>query len=124
MVKKLSKEKIDEQEKALAGTVVEALREMHGEEIVLLDVRGQSVVTDFYLLASAKNVPHLRALASEALTVLKKETPTPVHMNGVKESGWIILDAIDMVVHLFLKEQREFYRLEELWNDAVRVDIE
>ncbi len=123
MVKKLSEKKIDEQDRVAVGVVADVLRETQGEDIVLLDVRGQSIVTDFYLLASAKNIPHLRALASEALTVLKRETPNPVRVNGVAASGWLVLDSIDLVVHLFLKERREFYRLEELWNDAERIDL-
>lgn len=107
-----------------AGVAVDALQSIKGEDLALLDVRGRSVVTDFYLLATGGNPPHLKALTNETGRFLKQELGRAVRASGTPESGWTVLDAGDLVVHIFDREKREYYNLEELWNDAERVDIE
>ena len=86
-----------------------------------LDVRGLSNVTDFFVIATATSPPHLRALA-EDLEVTLKHRDSPVYRrSGEPESGWIVLDYVDVVVHVFSAEMREYYALEKLWADAVVV---
>ncbi len=98
---------------------VEALRSKKAENLVLIDVRGISFVTDFYLLASGRSMPQLKALASSAQRILKPMKGSPVRISGTPESGWMLIDAGDLVVHVFTEEMRDYYNLEELWNDAI-----
>ncbi len=102
----------------LADAAVRALNSKKGEQLVIIDVRGISMVTDFYLLATGKSAPQLKALASESQTVLKSLKGSPVRVGGSPESGWLIVDAGDLVVHVFSEDMRGYYNLEELWNDA------
>jgi ribosome-associated protein len=98
-----------------------ALEEKKGEDIVLLDVQKLSSVTDYYVIATGNNGPHLKALAAEVDRVLEAEGRTCFRRAGKAESKWIVVDYVDFVVHLFLKDAREYYGLEQLWNDAERV---
>lgn len=107
-----------------AGEVVESLQTTKGEQIVVLDVREKSIVTDLYMLVTGKNDPHLKALASQLSRKLKPSSEHPIRLNGTPESGWVILDLGDIVVHIFKEEMREFYNLEELWNDAKRLNVD
>jgi len=124
MAENLSVEKVGEVLGGLAAAGVSALLSKKGERVVALDVRGHSFVTDFHLLATGRNTPQLKALAGEAARALKEERGKPVRQSGTPESGWEIVDAGDVVVHVFDGEHRDYYRLEELWNDAKRYDIE
>lgn len=101
-----------------------ALLAKKGERIVVLDVRGQSFVTDFHLLTTGRSAPQLKALATAAAVELKHARGKPVRQSGTPESGWEIVDAGDVVVHVFDAEHRDYYRLEELWNDAKMYELE
>jgi len=107
----------------LARAVRDALNEKKAGAPVILDVRGSSGITDFHVLATGNNGPHLKALAAEAARIIKQ---APGHGDtrtaGAPESGWIILDGHDIVVHLFSAPGRSFYDLESLWADARRLD--
>lgn len=87
-------------------------------DLVELDVRELSSVTDRVLIASGSSPPHLKALQQEICLRLKREGH-PVHrVSGVPESGWVVLDFVSVVVHLFLSDVRRYYALEDLWSDA------
>ena len=91
-----------------------------GENIVVLHVTDVSSVTDYMVLCTGLNNPHLRALADEVARQLRLETP-PVAAHrraGSVESEWIVLDYFDFVVHLFTPSMRTYYALEQLWKDA------
>jgi ribosome-associated protein len=91
-----------------------------GESIVVLHVTKVSSITDYMILCSGLNVPHLRALADEVAKQLRLETP-PVAAHrraGSAESEWFVLDYFDFVVHLFTPAMRAYYALEQLWKDA------
>lgn len=102
----------------LAQAAAEALRSKKGADLAIIDVRGISTVTDFYLLATGGSVPQLKALANECQVALKTAKGSPVRVSGTPESGWQIVDAGDVVVHIFSADMRGYYNLEELWNDA------
>ena len=89
---------------------------------MILDVRGLSTVTDYYLVVTASNTPHLRALAGEIETALEKEGSRCYRVAGAPESEWVVVDYFDAVIHLFTQQTREYYALEQLWNDAKRVE--
>ena len=86
-----------------------------------MDVRHLSSVTDYYLIVSATSQPHLKALAGEVQHALKKDGVYCYRRGGDPEGGWIVVDYIDVVVHILLTEIREYYALEELWASAPRV---
>ena len=91
-----------------------------GENIVALNVSKLSSVTDYMILCTGHNPPHLRALADEVTKQLRLETP-PIAAHrraGSVESEWIVLDYLDFVVHSFTPTTREYYALERLWKDA------
>jgi len=105
----------------LAGRM---LQEKHGRDVVLLDVRGQSEVTDYFLLVTGMNTPHLKAMAVDAERAIRKQGGKVRHLAGTAISGWMVLDCWDVVIHLFLEEPRSLYDLEALWADAQRIQLD
>ena len=92
-------------------------------ELTVLDVSEQSSITDYLVLATATSEPHLRALRMELENALDAFGVRLVGAEVYQQSGWLVLDAFDVMVHLFLAEQREHYGLERLWRDASEVSI-
>lgn len=86
--------------------------------MVILDVRGLSSVTDYYVLATGNSSPHLKALAGEVQDAMESLGRTCYRRAGKPESQWIVADYLDFVVHLFTPDTRAHYALEKLWNDA------
>jgi ribosome-associated protein len=108
---------------ALARAVAQAADMKKAEHIVILDVRGISMVTDFIVIASGTSMPHLRAIRNEIAERIHEERSEKPHSSqGMAESQWMLLDYGDVVAHIFLNEKRELYALEDLWSDAPRLD--
>jgi len=111
--------------KALAHTVSEALLEKKGEDIKILDVRGLTTLTDFFVVCHATTDVQIRALANGVLDKAKKEHNEQTwQKEGMESRRWVILDYVNVVVHIFNKEQREFYGFEKMWNDASITTVE
>jgi ribosome-associated protein len=92
------------------------------EEIVILDLRNISSFTDFFVICSGTSEPHLKAIAAEIEEQLKTEKDVRASsIDGFPASQWIVLDYLDVIVHVFRREKREFYSLEDLWGDAPRL---
>lgn len=89
---------------------------------MILDVRGISSVTDFYVLATGNNTPHIKALANELDRALAAGGVRAYRRAGTPESHWLVNDYFDVVVHIFSADLREYYALERLWADAKRVE--
>jgi ribosome-associated protein len=103
----------------LAHLLVESILDKKGESILLLDIRDQAIFTDFFLLANADSSRQLQAMADGLLETAKKKADTlPWGVEGEPESGWMLVDFGDVVVHLFDPEKREYYNLEDLWREA------
>lgn len=100
------------------GRVVEAIEDRKGEQIVVLDLRGLSDATDFFVIASGTSDAHVRGLADGVVTALTAAGYPANHVEGLPSGRWVLLDFVDVVVHLFHPESRAFYRLERLWQDA------
>jgi len=91
----------------------------------VLDLRGISTFTDFFVICSATSEPQLKAIANEIETELKeKHAIRPVAIDGFPASQWVVLDYLQVVVHIFHRGKRDFYSLEDLWGDAPRVELE
>jgi ribosome-associated protein len=102
----------------------DVLDDRKAEQLVLLDVREKSSITDFFVIATATSQPHLKAMRGELDKALKARKVQLVGVDAEVGSGWMVIDAFDVMVHLFTGETRDFYRLEHLWKDARRVDPE
>ena len=95
------------------------------EEITLLDLRGLSSITDFFLICSGTSRPHLKAIHGEIRDKLKNEhSIAPQHSDGQGDSQWVVLDYTDVMVHIFHHSRRSHFALEDLWGDAPRVELE
>lgn len=93
-------------------------------DLTVLDVQGVSSVTDYFLVCSGKSTPHVRTIIDAIRTELKADGIRPLHAEGRPESGWVLLDYGDVLVHVFLEDTRAYYALERLWGDAPSVPIE
>jgi ribosome-associated protein len=92
---------------------------------VVLDLEGISSFTDYFVICSGTSEPHLKAISGEVEEQLKaKHGVRAVSVDGFPASQWIVLDYLQVIVHVFRQEKREFYSLEDLWSDAQRVDWE
>ena len=102
----------------------EALLDKKAEDLKLLYFGDKSPLTDCFIIATGTSDPHLKALRNNLEIVLKENKIETLSKDRFQPSGWLILDAIDFVVHLFSKEQRENYALEHLWKDAEQLSPE
>src|SRR5947207_534809 len=92
------------------------------EDIVILDVREVSSVTDYFVIASGTSEPHLRAIVDEIIDKLREDhNLRPKAVDGTLQAAWIVLDYFDVIVHIMRADVRERYDLETLWGDAPRV---
>ncbi len=96
----------------------ELLLDRKAEDVTLLDLRGISTTTDFFLIATGRSDTHVTALAEQLLAGLQEEGVRPTSMEGLRGGRWVLADYFDFVVHLFQPAVREFYQLERLWGDA------
>ena len=92
------------------------------EDIVILDVRELSSVTDYFVIASGTSEPHLRAIIDEITQQLREEYRLrPRAVDGTFQAAWVVLDYFDVIIHIMRKDVRDRYDLETLWGDAPRV---
>lgn len=99
----------------------EVLEDKKAGDVTVLDVSAQSSITDYLVIATATSSPHLRALRVELEKAFDSAGVRIVGMESAQESGWMVIDAFDVMVHLFIAEARARYGLERLWRDAVPV---
>lgn len=92
------------------------------ENVVALDLRGISQVTDFVLICTGTSERHMRAVADRAIEYGKKVGERPYGVAGYDAAAWILLDYVDVVLHVFAKTYRDYYDLELLWGDAPRIE--
>jgi ribosome-associated protein len=98
--------------------------EKQAEGVVILDVREQITITDYFVVCSGASERQVKTIAEEIEKALKGAGRAPVRVEGGHGARWILLDYVDFVVHVFHEEERAFYRLETLWQDAPRVGFE
>ena len=98
--------------------------ELKAEEVTVLDVRGLSSATDFFVIASGRSDVQVRAIAEHVIDGAKSEGTRPEHVEGREQGRWVLIDYIDHVVHVFQPAVREFYQLETLWGDAASLVID
>lgn len=97
---------------------IEAVRDRKGRDPLVLDLRGISNATDFFLLVTGTSDSHVRSIAEHVIETMKERGARPSHVEGLRGGRWVLIDFIDYVVHIFHPAAREFYQLERLWGDA------
>ncbi|MDE0825581.1 MAG: ribosome silencing factor [Akkermansiaceae bacterium] len=106
----------------LAIACAKAAEEIQAEDIRVLDLQGLSSLTDFMVLCTGNSMPHLKAVLREVEQGVRKEAGAePVYSDGKPDSRWVVLDYVDVMVHVLDEESRERYALEDLWGDAKEV---
>lgn len=110
--------------KEIAIAAAKALDEKMGADIRIFDVREKSSITDFTVVATGTSAPHLKALIAEVRRQMKDAGVMSYRTSGDAESGWVIVDYVDVVVHVFSPEARAYYAIEKLWADAHVVEME
>ncbi|HKO16590.1 MAG TPA: ribosome silencing factor [Gemmatimonadaceae bacterium] len=109
---------------ALAQRAAQLCIEYKANDVVLLDLRGVSDMTDFFVIASGTSDTHVRSIGEHVLEDLKKDGAVAHHVEGLTQGRWVLLDYVDFVVHVFHPTLRNFYQLERLWSDAERIPVE
>jgi ribosome-associated protein len=99
------------------------LDEHKAVDLVILDLRGLSDATDYFILASGTSDTHVRALTEHVIEALNTMGRKPHHAEGVRAGRWALLDYVDFVVHVFHPTLRDFYQLERLWVDAPTLSV-
>ncbi len=112
--------------KELVDAVVEGIQEKKGVNIVILDMtKIDNTICDYFVICDGDSNVHVDAVADSVNDyVRKKLNDRPVHVEGKENAEWILIDYVDVIVHIFQRSIREFYNLEGLWADAKRTEIE
>lgn len=106
-----------------AKFAVKALCERKGMDIKLIKIRDISSIADYFVIAAGSSTTHVKSLADNVEFRLDKEGISVSHVEGYRSDSWILLDYVDVVVHVFSEEAREYYSLERLWEDGEQTDI-
>lgn len=105
----------------LARRAVDIASDKQASNIVLLDVREVCSFTDYFIICSGESARQIRTISDEIGKTLKKEGVLPHHHEGGTDSGWLLLDYTDVVIHIFGAAERDYYNLDELWQGAKTV---
>ncbi|MDB6081188.1 MAG: hypothetical protein JWO53_460 [Chlamydiia bacterium] len=111
------------EEKELLQSVVQAIFDKKGFNILTLDVRGVSSMTDYFIIAEGTVDRHVKALSRAAFELLSEHHRKPNHTEGEREGDWVVLDYGEFVIHFFIPELREKYAIEQIWKEGQVVDI-
>ena len=117
------REAVPEASDELARRIAAIVDEKLGEDIVVLDMRDLVGYTDFLIVATARNERLAKAIHDDVHQRLKQDGLLPARAEGVQESRWVLLDYLDCVLHVFVPETREHYRLEQLWGEAPVLEL-
>ena len=108
----------------LAVAAARAAAEKQGDRVAVLDVRNLIVITDYFVIASGGSERQVRTIVDEVEKALRELGMKPVRREGEQENRWVLLDFVDIVVHVFAPEERDYYDLERLWRDAPTLEWE
>ncbi len=104
---------------SLRKSIKNILEDNKAESIVMVDVKNKSSVTDLMFIASGRSTRHVKAIADNLVTKLKKNKIKPLGVEGYTKSEWILLDYGDLLVHVMHPDTRDFYSLEKLWDESI-----
>ena len=101
--------------------VVDLIDDKKGKDIVILNLQGISIITDYFLIASGNSTTQIKAISDHLVEKLPELGITVLRKEGLPEAQWVLVDCGDLVIHLMTPETRDFYSLERLWGDAQAV---
>lgn len=110
--------------KELADRIAQLLLDKKGNDVVMMDLRGISDVADYFIIVSGESDIHVKTLANHVEKELKGEKIRPLHKEGFRQLNWVLMDFIEVVVHIFRPEVRNYFALEKLWADAKFTKVE
>ncbi|MDR2606061.1 MAG: ribosome silencing factor [Oscillospiraceae bacterium] len=110
--------------KEVMELAVKALIDKKAKDIIVLKTTELTILADYFIIASGGSLRQLRTLTDETSKVLEESGEPALRTEGYRAGGWTLTDFGSIVVHLFLDEIRQFYDLERLWSDAVKIDID
>jgi ribosome-associated protein len=105
----------------IAVTAARAAADKQAVDVTILDVSGLIVITDYFVICSGSSDRQVKTLVEEVEKAIRELGERPVRREGEADARWVLLDYIDVVVHVFAQEEREYYDLERLWRDAPRL---
>ena len=106
----------------LKKSILNILEDNKAEDLSIIDVKNKSSVTDTMIIVSGRSTRHVKAIADNLVTKLKKNKVKPIGIEGYNKSEWILLDYGDLLVHVMHPETRDFYSLEKLWDESIEID--
>lgn len=109
--------------KELAGHIAQLAIEKKGKEVILMNLEGLSDIADYFVIISGESDIHLKTLANFIEDKLKEEKISVWRKEGFEHMNWVLLDFVEVVVHLFRPEKREYFNLERLWADAKITEV-
>ncbi|HYV97205.1 MAG TPA: ribosome silencing factor [Gemmatimonadaceae bacterium] len=98
--------------------------DLKAHDVVALDLRGITDMTDFFVIASGTSDTHVRSIAQHVIDGMGLAGTRVLHVEGMSQGRWVLLDFVDLVVHVFHPTMRDFYQLERLWSDARNLEVE
>ena len=111
--------------KTIAETCAKQADEIQAEDIVVLDLRGISTIADFFVICTGTSTPHLKAILRDVRAKTEESIgEKPRSSEGDAESQWLVIDYVDVIVHIFHQEKRHLYSLEDLWSDAPKLELD
>lgn len=110
--------------KTLVYQIAKAADDKRAENIVVLDMQGVSLIADYFLICHGNSEKQVQAIADEIKKIADEQGVIVKRTEGYQEARWILLDLENIIVHVFHKQEREYYNLEKLWGDVPRVNIE
>lgn len=105
----------------VARKAVEAASDKQAADIVLLDTGKVCSFADYFVICTGESTPQIKTIYDEVEHVLKREGVLPLHHEGAPDSGWLLLDFGDVIIHIFAPSKREYYQLDELWHEATTI---
>jgi ribosome-associated protein len=108
----------------LAKRITECIFSKKGYDVKILDLKKLTTISDYFVICSADSDTQVKAIADAVDKELRDEGIKSWHREGLKGLNWVLLDYVDVVVHVFKKDTREYYNLEKLWGDAFIIDVE
>jgi ribosome-associated protein len=112
-----------DESKDILNKIAQVIYDKKGENIIALDVRGISSITDYMIIATANVERHSQAIAKTIIDELKKIKQRPYFVEGLKDGDWIVIDYSNIMIHIFIPELRSLYALETLFSEAQLIDL-
>ena len=104
----------------LLKEIINLALEKKAGDLIAIDIRGISYLSDFFIICHGDSEPHVKAITDHIRKGTKKK---PRHLEGYENQNWILLDYFDIIIHIFKKSEREYYSLESLWADAPSIEL-